>query len=293
MCRVFLLLFIVFSVNQKLKAQTGYFGKYNSIELSVNAAPSIKKRRVLKSNAEIDYIKTKFRIFNSTYAIKYNRIINNKISLYLGFERGAMKSFNGSIIYNAPIDETQPNKELVITDKYLEPVITYSGVTLGINFFGFEGINPIGIRGGFSFEYGTLKSDYSAMTVFYTSYFDPNTYQNTYNESIREINYNDLISNKLSVFSMRLNIGKNIIITRKLLLKIDGSIKLLNHYKDNSFQLERIVDAIGNGLTFGYKGQYTYDLTGTSFDKLEFENYRRTFNAYKRLVLSVGLCYAF
>ena len=274
-----------------LIAQTGYFGKKNSVALIYNGAPTLRIKSVLKGTETDPFVKSKRRLVNSSYSIKYTRILSNKVSINLGVDVASMHSFKGELIDFVNEDATGYYQTAYTDSKFIEPTISYRGVSLGFNFFGYYGINPVGLRTGISFDYGSLISDYSDLTVFETESYDPSI-GTTVSEEIFNKNFERYTSSKMNVIALRWNVGRNIIITRQLLLKIDASFNLASYFLGQTYKYEGIGTAIADAFT-GPNFSKSFDTRYSTFESQEYDNYRRTYTAYKRFNINIGLSYAF
>lgn len=272
-----------------VNAQTTYFGKVNSVEIRYNAAPSLKPKIAIDGIGQDQMAVQKRRIVNSSYALRLNRILNNKVSLSLGFELAGIRSITSEIEeYKFP-----ENQNLgTVTHYFIEPNINYRGFSVGLNFFGASGINPLGIRGGITLEYGSMISDYSELTVFETGNFDTEL-KNIVGDSLRVEDFSKYQSTKVNVVAFRWNIGKNFVLSRKMLLKFDLSSNLFTFFPGNKVSSYDRFEVIDNSFSFSYYQDRRYDLENRSFREQEFKGFRRSYLSYKRLTLSLGLSYFF
>jgi len=289
MNKLFLTAFIAIFHISMVNAQTSYFGKMNSVEFRYNAAPSLKPKIGIDGKGQDLVAVQKRRIVNSSYSVRLTRILNNKTTLSVGFE------FAGITSVTSEIQEFRfPNSQNFdrITHYFVEPKINYRGFSIGLNFFGNNGINPLGIRGGLTFEYGSMVTDYSELTVFERGNSNSGV-KNMIGDSVRVQNFSKYQSTKVNVGAIRWNIGKNFVLSRKMLLKFDVSSNLVTFFPGNLVSNSDKFGVLGSSLSTNYFSFNRYDLINNSFSTQEFRSFRRSYLAYKRLTLSLGLSYFF
>ncbi len=285
---LFVFPFLLFNL-YSLHGQTGFFGKKNAIEFHFNAAPTLKFKNALNGSGTAAQVLPRRRVFNSSYSLKYNRVMTNRIALNLSFDLASMHSYKSSFQY-AEMD--QPfGISTTITERVIEPTVSYSGISVGIDFFGYGAINPVGFRWGVSLDYGLMLSDYSQILVYETETYTTSIGVSTSETNIKIKNYNELNSQKINVFAIRWKLGKNIILTRSLLLKLDASFNLFSQFLGGGSSSVGIIDSFFNGLS-SFQSE-SYNLLNNSFEEEELENYKLTYYGYRRFNLSVGMSYFF
>ncbi|MDX1350195.1 MAG: hypothetical protein R3279_08110 [Putridiphycobacter sp.] len=287
----FLVLFIANFISPVM-AQSGLFGRHNSVEFRYNMSPSIRRKNVVKTSDGDPYVASKLRLINSSYTLKYNRIISNRFSIGLGIDVASMKSMISTLERTSSYQNAFGQYVNFVSKMSMaEPKVQYKGLTLELNFFGKYGINPSGLRGGFSFDFGTMKIDYSELATFTRE----TTFNNNYTESdeFKYVDYSSLNSANKSIFNLRLNIGKNIIVSRRILVKFDANYSLLTAIwdKENTRTLYSYLLSVLTG-NFSRFNSISWN-SEANFRTQERFGLMATHAVYKRFTINVGVSYAF
>lgn len=289
---VIFLLFPLFLSHSSF-SQTGLFGRYNSVEFRYNMAPSLERKGIVKHIEDDTIVVRKLRYVNSSYTIKYNRIISNRFSIGLGIDMASMVSKISTIQSTETKYYPLIGSDTTVRSyrRIIEPRINYKGLTLEFSFFGSTGINPIGLRSGFSLDFGQVVSDYSHIGVFESITTINNVA--TVNDQFHYYDFEDLMSTKRSVFNLRVNLGKSIMITRRLLFNIDFNYSVLTAVFNHSDGNESIYTYLRPGSNSNYYEFAGFDTNSDPLSILEQDSYRITLGAYKKITLNLGVSYAF
>lgn len=289
-----IVIFVLTCSVSTVKAQTGLFGKNNAVEFSYSLAPSIKSKKVLITQKTVG---DKYRLINNSFAISYKRIISNSLSLSVGYDFAKIRSFTSSIV-SRNISELETYfdefSQTFVTNyfnkdyawNFIQPKFSYNAITFGLDYFDDNSINPVGILWGLNLEVGKLNASFDNVVVFNTSiYGGPNS--PVVDNSIREVSL-DSASRTYTTALFKGVIGKNIIISRSLMINFSLEANLLSFIKGgnqhrSSADFFEVLDNSGNNTI--YLHSYT--------ESLLIESAYAALLSYKRFSMSAGLSYYF
>ncbi|MFK8039409.1 MAG: hypothetical protein AB8B74_14035 [Crocinitomicaceae bacterium] len=277
-----------------VEGQTGLFGSKNGIEFSYSLAPSIKRKKVLITQNAVD---TKLRIVNQSFDLTYKRIISNKLSVTVGYGFAKIRSIGSNILQdNVPeiitfYDEFSGEfRTGEFTRSYswnfVEPKFAYNALTIGIDSYDNNSINPLGFFWGVDVELGRINASFDNILVYNSSVSGgPFQFFSQDDNSVRELSL-DSNSRRYSSASLRGHLGKNIIITRNLMLNLNMSANLLSIITGNGE-----MRSSSSFLDIWATDERIY-LSNRKESSL-IENAYASLLSYKRFNLGIGLCYYF
>lgn len=290
-----IVIFILTCSAVTVKAQTGLFGKNNAVEFSYSLAPSLKAKTVLITQQEIG---NKYRLINNTFTLKYKRIVSNRLSFSIGYDFAKIRSFASGISQsNVEVLETYYNEfsgtfETGIFKKnyswdFIEPKFSYNAVSVGFDYFNYNSINPIGLFWGLDLEVGRLDASFDNVLAFNTTVSGGSTPSFIVDNSIREISL-DSNSRTYTTVLLRGTVGRNIIISRSLVLNLNLKVNLLSFI--SGYNVKRSSADFFETLEDSWNTTISYS---TRRESSLVESAYASLLAYKRFSIGAGLRYYF
>jgi len=256
--------------------QTGYYGALNSLELKYGAGLSLRSKYKLKVKDNDTTLTKSPQYVNPSFGINYNRVINNKFSIILGYNYAKIGILAKDL--NSPT-----GRQLIET--YKAP---YHGLAFEFRWFRRGNINPVGKYMGFAIELGQSKFDLNDY-----NYFDNQTLiasgllKSEYIVTDRQDNINPIVISPVRNFFIKGIIGRNFQINKQMFYSVNATYNFLGV---STFQGLREVSF------FPLESNRNRDLD----DDDDFRSLINNFNTVassifssKRMVINLGVHYTF
>lgn len=264
-------------------AQTGMFGKKNSFEIGMMTAPTIKSKSTLVTAGADTVVEESFRIINTSFFFKYNRIISNRITASVGLLSTNVRSTAKSVDFAVPFGNQ--GDFLITNNDITEMFYRHHALEIGLDYFIEPALNPLGLYFSFDAEFGIANVDYSLVSTFERG---PTGIDNSF--PAFNFSENHVLSNTSKQYFttfMRLSVGKKIVLSRSLTINFEGGGNILSFIstdESNNLSAFKIVD----GLDFSSRVSLS-DLSDQSF----VSNTLAGIKAYKRMFFNVSASYYF
>ena len=258
-----------------LFGQTGYYGNRSSLAFEYGLAPSVKMKSKIRNVQGDSILVRSARLVNSSYGLSYNRIINNKLSLGVGYGYSNVKVSTNGLTFG--------NQEFFTAS----PTASYHNFALKLKYFRFGNINPVGKYIGFILEGGRTRfrmNDYGYI-------LDQNIVSSSRTKSkydiISFVQTNDSLSvDKFNTYFLKFAMGRNIPINKQTYVSLETSFNAVGvaYSKSYGYQFSRVQDLLDDMRL--YPGD-------PSKNNRNFTTVMNSVFSYRRFVFNVGFHYTF
>lgn len=227
------LIFVALAAVIVAKAQSGYLGSTNAVELRTYIAPSY--RNVLKLTDDGTVQKKRLRLAHVSYELNYARVMSRHIELSLGYKFANMSAFTlGSKIQTV----SSNGSSIILRDFLEEPKIKSHGFAFQFKYYRKGSLAPIGKFIGLNLTYQTAALK-KGKELYYGQLGGGSTESSSFLGSSRGVENVDTLSllrtQRINSFHLKGVVGRNYPLTDKIMLSVSATLPLISFYSGGVF----------------------------------------------------------
>lgn len=260
-------------INGAVFSQSGYYGSVDGFEFCFTAAPSLARVSSIVEIDDEEFVRSHRKIATVGFNLSYNRVLTRNLEFGISYGYSRIKTDLRGIRYDPPGSGTYDFMKDLVGNKHQ--------IGLKLNIYRKSLLAPMGTY--FTIETALGKANFVSDSLNVGKYSSSSVNSNFMNRYYT-IDYNfgepiNITDRKANYFAIRLGAGRNIPITKKILIKAAVSIPIVSFQFGNGFNTSK-------GYTY-LRSKVVYEVEGGDVTPILY----KTIYKSHMIVGEVGLRY--